>query len=70
VPQQAHVTLIVYNLLGQEVIRLVDEVKAQGQYSVVWNARNSAGQGVSSGVYLYRIVSTGYAETRRMTLLK
>ena len=71
VPQQAHIRLTVYNLLGQEVITLVNQGQAAGRYEVSWNARNAQGQAVSSGVYLYRITSsTGYTESKRMTLLK
>ena len=71
VPQQAHITLTLYNLLGQEVVRLVDGVQAQGRHRAVWNGTNAQGLGVASGVYVYRLTSsTGYSETRRMTLLK
>jgi len=62
---------MVYNLLEQKVIRLVDQVQTAGRYEAVWNGVNSRGAGVASGVYLYRIVSgSGYADTKRMTLLK
>ncbi|SVE21383.1 uncharacterized protein METZ01_LOCUS474237, partial [marine metagenome] len=37
VPEQTHITLTVYNLLGQEVVRLVDQVKGAGRYEAVWN---------------------------------
>ena len=71
IPEQAHVTLEVYNLLGQVVIRLVDGVKPPGAYTVTWNAHNKSGHQVASGIYLYRIVtSIGDVETKRMTLLK
>ena len=71
VQQQAHITLIIYNLIGQEVARLVDRVQPVGRYNVVWNARNALGRPVSSGVYLYRLTTdTGHSESRRMTLLK
>jgi hypothetical protein len=71
VPQQAHITLIVYNLLGQEVVRLVDSIHQPGRYAVTWNGRNGRGSGVASGVYLYRLTSsTGFVQTRRMLLLK
>lgn len=71
VPQQAHITLTVYNVLGQEVIRLVDQVQAAGRYQVTWNAVNAQGYSVSSGIYLYQLnSSTGFNDTRRMTLLK
>lgn len=70
-PQQAHITLTVYNLLGQEVIRLVDRVQAPGRYRIVWHGRNARGQSVASGVYMYRLASsTGYSETKRMTLIR
>ena len=71
VPQQAHITLAVYNVLGQEIVRLVNAVQQAGRYAVTWDGRNTQGQGVSSGVYLYRLSSsTGFVESRRMVLLK
>jgi Tol biopolymer transport system component len=71
VPVQAHIQLVVYNLLGQEVGRLVDGVKTPGRYQVTWDGRNTRGQTVASGVYVYRMTSsTGFVQTRRMTLVK
>jgi flagellar hook assembly protein FlgD len=71
VPEQTHITLTVYNMLGQEVVTLMDQVQAAGRYEVVWNGTNTRGAGVASGIYLYRIVSgSGYVDTKRMTLLK
>jgi hypothetical protein len=71
VPEQTHISLTIYNLHGQEVVRLMDQAQAAGRYEVVWHGVNSRGAGVASGVYLYRIVSgSGYTETKRMTLLK
>ncbi|MBI4553337.1 MAG: T9SS type A sorting domain-containing protein [Candidatus Latescibacteria bacterium] len=71
VPQVAHVTVVVYNLLGQEIVRLVDEPKTPGRYEVTWDGRNRQGRGVASGVYLYRLTtSTGFSQTRRMALVK
>ena len=71
VPQQAHLTLAVYNVLGQEVVRLVNSVQQAGRYTVTWDGRNAQGQAASSGVYLYRLSSsTGFVESRRMVLLK
>ena len=71
VPQQSHITLTVYNLLGQEVVRLIDGVKQTGRYEVVWSGRNAHGRPVASGIYLFQLTSrAGFSETRRMTLLK
>ena len=70
VPQAAHITLAVYNLLGQEVVRLVEGMQQPGRYVVSWNGKNGQGVGVASGVYLYRLTaSTGFTQSRRMTLL-
>jgi len=45
VPQQAHITLVVYNVLGQDVVRLVDEFKQPGRYIAIWQDRNLNGIG-------------------------
>jgi hypothetical protein len=65
VPSAGPVTLKIYNLLGQEVATLVDDVKSSGSYSVKFDAA-----GLSSGTYIYRLQSGGMVETKRMTLLK
>lgn len=71
IPQSAQVKLAIYNLLGQEVVRLVDAKQPAGRYTVVWNGWNVQGMDVASGVYLYRMTTDiGYEQTRRMTLLK
>lgn len=71
VPEPAHVTLILYNVLGQEIIRLVDEQKQPGRYVTTWTGKNSTGRTVASGIYLYRMAtSSGFTAQRRMTLLK
>jgi hypothetical protein len=71
VPQSAHIQPTVYNLLGREVIRLVDQVQQPGRYQITWNAHNARGALVTSGMYLYRMTSgTGYSDSRRMTWLK
>ena len=65
------VSLKVYDLLGREVITLIEGVKAPGKHSVEWDGTNSRGEKVESGVYLYRLKSNnGYVDTKKMTLLK
>jgi len=68
-PQAGLVTLSVYNMLGQEVGKLVNEQKEAGSYTVTWAPHNLA-----SGVYIYRIhVQTekdSYTSVKRLTLLK
>ena len=69
-PQQSHVTLTIYNMLGQEVARIVDAFQREGFYEVQWNGRNSNGVQVSTGIYLYRITAGSFVQTRKMILLK
>jgi hypothetical protein len=57
--------LKVYNVLGQEVATLVNEVKQPGTYTVQWDA-----SGMASGMYFYRIQAGDFVATRRLLLLK
>ncbi|MCH7955348.1 MAG: T9SS type A sorting domain-containing protein [Candidatus Marinimicrobia bacterium] len=69
-PEVVNVKLIIYNILGQEVTRLVDATQGPGRYSVTWNGKNQAGASLSSGLYMYRIISGDFVQTRKMVLLK
>ena len=57
--------LKVYDILGKEVLTLVDEHKSSGTYEVVFDASNLA-----SGTYIYRLQVGSYAETKKMLLVK
>jgi hypothetical protein len=63
------VRLDVYNVLGQQVRSLVNDLQTPGFKSVVWDARNDHGAHVSSGVYFYRIQIDSFVKTRKMLLL-
>lgn len=65
-----HTTLKIYNILGQEVVTLVDGDNEPGYYSVKWDGRNAKGVEVSSGVYFYRLEAGSFVKTRRMLFLK
>jgi hypothetical protein len=70
VRSQGHVTLEVYNALGQRVKTLVDEVRDAGQHSVMWDGTDVNGNSVASGMYLYRLTINSFSDTRKMMLLK
>jgi len=63
-------SLNVYNILGEKVKTLFDEAKYPGYHSVTWDGTNQRGEKVASGVYLYRLSTGKYSETKKMTLLK
>lgn len=65
-PQQSHTSLIVYDLIGREITRLVNnELRQAGTYSVSFNAKD-----LSSGVYIYKLQAGNFTETKRMMLVK
>lgn len=65
-----HVSLTVYNILGQQVVRLADGEFPAGQHSVTWNSTDRFGNTVASGIYLYRIKAGSQVASRKMVLLK
>ena len=69
-PEQAQVTLTVYNMLGREVAQLVNTTQESGFKSVQWNATDMHGKPVSAGVYLYQIRAGEFVQTKKMVLLK
>ena len=64
----AHVTLTIYNLLGQNVRTLVNEPQKAGYYTVQWDGIDSYGRQVPSGIYLYRLEVAGFVSTKKMIL--
>jgi hypothetical protein len=69
-PKATHITLSVFNMLGEEVTRLVDEVQSEGFHEVRWNGTTSAGATLPTGVYLYRVKADSFTDVRKMILLK
>jgi len=70
IPQNAVVTLSVYNMLGQKIKTLVSEQKNAGTYSVQWNGDNEFGQKVSSGAYIYKITAGNFVKAMKLILMK
>jgi len=65
-PVASRVTLKIFNLLGQEVRTLVDEVQEGGYKSLIWDGLNSQWRSVASGVYFYRLEALSLTEPRRV----
>jgi hypothetical protein len=63
--EKNHVSLKVYDILGNLVTTLVDQEMEAGYYNVNWNASQLA-----SGIYIYRIISGTYVSTKKMILMK
>ncbi len=69
-PEAGRVSLAVYNVMGQEVCRLVDWEQAAGEHAVTWNGLDEASRPVASGIYFYQLVAGQFCEVRKMLLLK
>jgi len=64
------VTLQIFAVSGQLVRTLVNGVESEGQRSVTWDGRDGEGASVATGAYFYRLTASGFAQTRKMLLLK
>ena len=65
IPGEMHVSIKIFDVLGNLIKTLVNEVKNEGYYENVWDASNQP-----SGVYFYQIKTTGFTETKKMLLIK
>ena len=64
-PHSGEISLRIFNILGEEVGRLVDGIIPAGNHTVTWDASN-----VASGIYFYRLQSDDFVQTRKMILLR
>ncbi len=69
-PKAGDVSVQIYNLKGQLVKTLINEVQAQGYQKVIWKGNNNQDKQVSSGIYLYKIKSTGGVISGKLVLMK
>ncbi len=64
------VKILIYDIRGRLIEKLVDSDKKPGRYQVHWNGRDGRGQSVASGVYLYRIDAGDFSSTKKMVLVR
>ncbi|MFC1581739.1 GDSL-type esterase/lipase family protein [Candidatus Neomarinimicrobiota bacterium] len=69
-PEESHVIISVYNIMGRQVVQLINATQAPGYKSVQWNSKDQFGQSVSAGMYIYHIQAGSYNKTMKMVLLK
>ena len=69
-PQNSNVQLIIYDLLGREIRRLIDERQKSGAKTVLWDGRNDNGSRVSSGVYIYRLKVQEYFKNKKFNQIR
>jgi hypothetical protein len=67
---EQNVTISVFNIKGQKVKTLINDVLEMGHHNVVWNGDNSIGNSVGSGVYFIRMQTNGYEKVEKVVLMK
>ena len=65
IPKEGNIKLMVFNVIGSKVVTIVDEHKAAGNYSVIFNAAD-----LPSGVYFYKLVAEQFSLVKKMMLIK
>ena len=69
-PEDCHVKLTIYNIMGQKIKVLVDEHQTAGYKHVHWDGKDKDGKEVASGIYLYRIQADDISQTKKMVLMR
>ncbi|MEE8478567.1 MAG: T9SS type A sorting domain-containing protein, partial [Candidatus Neomarinimicrobiota bacterium] len=68
--QSTHVEIKIFDILGKEIITLVNNIEFPGKKSISWNGVDKDGTHVSSGVYIYNLILDDAIFTKKMLLIK
>ncbi|RKY90312.1 peptidase S8, partial [candidate division KSB1 bacterium] len=69
-PKRQHVSLGIYNVLGQKIRTLVDGIQESGIHTVRWDGKADNSESVVSGVYFYRIETGDFVQIRKMVYIR
>ncbi len=69
-PKDCNVKVMIYNILGQKVMILVDEFQIAGFKTVVWDGKDDQGQKCGSGIYFYKIQAGEFTQAKKMVIVK
>jgi hypothetical protein len=69
-PVKTRVELRIFNILGQQVTTLVDEVRTAGAYHILWDGKSAGGAPVASGMYIYQLKCDKFVDAKKMILLR
>ncbi|MCF8299274.1 MAG: T9SS type A sorting domain-containing protein, partial [Saprospiraceae bacterium] len=69
-PAESEVSISIYNIKGQKVKTLINEVYEKGQHKIIWDGLNASGKQAASGVYLYNMQTKDYSSTKKMLMIK
>lgn len=69
IPKTAHVTISIYNLLGQEIVRLIDREMQVGQHQLHWSGKDRNGVNVGNGLYFIKMVAPNFTQLRKLMIV-
>jgi hypothetical protein len=69
-PAETHVQVIIFDLVGRDIRKLVDQNIAAGYHGVVWDGKDHSGNEVPSGIYFYKFVAGTFQSTKKLMLLR
>ncbi|MDP8286981.1 MAG: T9SS type A sorting domain-containing protein, partial [Candidatus Electryonea clarkiae] len=69
-PENTKLRLVIFDILGREVVELADRNIQAGYHRVVWDGKNSAGIPVASGVYIVRLESDKFTAVKKAVMIK
>jgi hypothetical protein len=69
-PEAVHINVEIFNIRGQRVSSLINDVLSEGHHSIIWNGTDESNRSVSSGIYFYRISTSNNQATGRIVLMK
>ena len=69
-PRASHVEVAIYNILGQRVRTLIDEIQPAGHHHVQWDGSDDGGRPLASGLYFCRMRAEEFTEARKMVLMQ
>jgi hypothetical protein len=70
IPEKTNVKITIYNLLGQEIKTLVNDLHEAGNYTVTWDGTDNKGIKSATGIYFYSIKAGNYSKSKKMVLIK
>jgi len=70
IPEESHIELTVYSLLGRQIRRLFAGVQPPGYFIISWDGKDDKGEAVAAGIYILQMRSGAYSQSVRMTMLR
>jgi len=70
VSETSKVSIVIYNILGQKVKTMVNDIVEAGNHTITWNGTTDNGKTVGSGMYFYKMKNGRYTSTKKMILIK